>query len=194
MAKVIQVRTGIRVGCVGAGGTGKTTTAQTVEKALKVPFNKSASRIVYEELGLTEAKCAKLPDNEKYGLQFKIFDKKIELDKAFTYISDRTLLDHWAYCLMYCEAFIPDEQYFEFEDKVRTHMRTIYSHIFYFPFGYWFEKGDGVRQDHQSWQSAIDAIIVGYIHRWHLNVFEVPQIHGKEFRAQYVINTVKGAK
>jgi len=194
MAKLVQIRTGIRVGCVGAGGTGKTTTAKDVETLFKLPFNKSASRIVYEELDMTEEKCAKLPDEEKYKLQFKIFEKKIELDKAFTYVSDRTLLDHWAYCLMYCGAFIPDSQYFEFEDMVRTHMKTTYSHIFYFPFGYWFAKGDGVRQDHQSWQSAIDAIIVGYIHRWQLNVHEVPQIHGSEHRAKYVINTIKGVK
>jgi len=191
---VKSVRTGIRVGCVGAGGTGKTTTAKEVEKQLKIPFNKSASRIVYEEMNLTEAKCAKLPDEEKYQLQFKIFEKKIELDKAFTYVSDRTLLDHWAYCLMYCGAFIPDDNYFTFEETVRTHMKTTYSHIFYFPFGYWFENGDGVRQDHQSWQSAIDAIIVGYIHRWNLSVFEVTQTNGAVYRTQHVINTIKGGK
>lgn len=190
----VQIRSGVRLGFCGAGGTGKTTTAKDAEKLLKLPFNKSASRIVYEELNLTEEKCAKLPDDEKYKLQFKIFAKKMELDQEFTYVSDRTLLDHWAYCLMYCGAFIPNEEYLQFEQQVRIHMKTTYSHVFYFPFGYWFQKGDGVRQDHLSWQSAIDAIIAGYIKRWNLNVYEVPQIYGKEVRAQFVYNTVVSGK
>lgn len=171
-----MIRQGLRIGFTGAGGTGKTTAAQAVVAALVIPFSKSASRIIYERQGMTEAKCIKLSDEKKYELQFDIFAEKINLDKGqFSFVADRTLLDHWAYCLMYCGAFIPNDRYAKLEVLVREHMQTAYSHIFYFPFGYWFEPGDGVRQDHHSWQSAIDAIILGYIQRWELPYYEVPQ-------------------
>lgn len=187
-----MIRQGIRVGFTGAGGTGKTTTAKAVSEKMNAPLIKSASRAVYEERDLTEAKCLALPDEEKFLLQFDIFDKKIDLDlNTFGYVADRTLLDHWAYCLMYCSAFMDNLQFAKFEEKVRVHMLSTYSHIFYFPFGYWFpEKGDGVRQDSHAWQSAIDAIIVGYIQRWRLPVIEVPQVNGPEGRTDFVVRKV----
>jgi len=186
-----MIRQGIRVGFTGAGGTGKTTTAKAVSEKMKAPLIKSASRAVYEEKGLTEEKCLALPDAEKFQLQFDIFDKKIDLDiNTFGFVADRTLLDHWAYCLMYCSAFMSNLQFEEFEDKVRIHMLSTYSHIFYFPFGYWFAPSDGVRQDSHAWQSAIDAIIVGYIQRWRLPVLEVPQVNGPQDRTDFVVRKI----
>jgi len=188
-----MIQHGLRLGFTGAGGTGKTTTAEHIQEALNIPFSKSASRIVYEARNLTEEKCYALSDKEKYELQFEIFNTKEILDKGqFAFVADRTLLDHWAYCLMYCGAFIPNDKYAEFEVRVREHMLTAYSHIFYFPFGYWFEKGDGVRQDHHSWQSAIDAIILGYIQRWDLPVMEVPQMEGRLGRYNAIMEDVTG--
>lgn len=188
-----MIRTGIRIGFMGAGGTGKTTTATMVSKGLNVSAIASASRTIYNQDGLTEEKCMAMDDEAKYKLQFRIFDMKAALDQAaFAFVADRTLLDHWAYCLMYCGAYMPNENYIKFEEQIRVHMRSAYTHLFYFPFGYWFpENSDGVRQDHYSWQSAIDAIILGYIQRWRLPVVEVPQINGEAARGDFVLNTVR---
>ena len=188
-----MIRTGLKIGFMGAGGTGKTTTAKAVSEALGIPTIKSASRAVYEQDNLTEEKCMALDDVGKYELQFRIFGMKTELDlKTFAFVADRTLLDHWAYCLMYCGAFIPNNEYTQFEKDVRVHMRSTYTHLFYFPFGYWFPaEADGVRQDHYSWQSAIDAIILGYIHRWRLPVTEVNQTGGAEARGSSVLNAIR---
>lgn len=191
----MTVRHGLKIGCTGAGGTGKTTSVSAISKELGINQQKSASRIVYERLDLTEEKCYALSNEKKYDLQFDIFETKIRNDQStFSFIADRTLLDHWAYCLMYCGAYIPNEEYAEYEEKVRVHMKSQYTHIFYFPFGYWFAEGDGVRQDHHSWQSAIDAIIVGYINRWRLPVFEVPQIGGAEARNKFIIDKLKNIR
>jgi len=188
-----MIRSGLKIGFMGAGGTGKTTTAKVVSETLNVPTIKSASRAVYEQDNLSEEKCMALDNVGKYELQFRIFGMKTELDKqTFAFVADRTLLDHWAYCLMYCGSFIPNDEYTQFEENVRVHMRSTYTHLFYFPFGYWFpEKGDGVRQDHYSWQSAIDAIILGYIHRWRLPVTEVKQNSGALARNEFVLNTIR---
>ncbi len=187
-----MIRKGLRVGFCGAGGTGKTTTANAIVKATGLPFCKSASRVLYERLNMTEEKCLKLPDKDKLDLQFDIFATKINLEKnEYNFVSDRTLLDHWAYCLMYCGTFMPNDMFLAYEEIVRVHMLSGYSNIFYFPFGYWFEKGDGVRQDHYGWQSAIDAIIVGYLQRWDITFLEVPQTEGREERNSFVMREIQ---
>lgn len=186
------VRTGLRIGFTGAGGTGKTTSAAAVAQAFGVSTLKSASRQAYEELNLTEAIVAKQNETEKWDLQKKIFMTKINNDDTtFEFVADRTLLDHWAYCLAYCSTFIPNDEYKRMEALVRNHMKATYSHIYYFPWGYWISEGDGVRQDQYAWQSQIDATILGYIIRWNLKVKEVPQTRGPEARNQFIVNDVR---
>jgi hypothetical protein len=117
--------------------------------------------------------------------------KKVDIDDTnFSFVADRSLLDHWAYCLQYCAGFMTNEEFLAMENLVRKHMRSSYSHIFYFPFGYWFAEGDGVRQDSYAWQSSIDAIIMGYIIRWNLPVFTVPQTDGENARNEFVLNVL----
>lgn len=189
-----MLRSGIKIGFTGAGGVGKTTDAKALSELLGIPMIKSASRSAYERLGISENDCLKMTDEEKWQLQHEIFNSKIELDDStFEFIADRTLLDHLAYCLMYCGAYIPEKEFYEFENRVRKHMKSTYSHIFYYPFGYWTpENEDGVRQTAPGWQSAIDAIIVGYCKRWTLPVYQVPQMQGKQFRQDFIKRYILG--
>lgn len=187
------VRSGVKIGLMGAGGTGKTTDATVIAEKTGLKLMKSASREVYEKMKLTEEMVAQLPDNKKWELQGHIFQvKQYNDDNTYEFIADRTLLDHWSYCLMYCGTFLPNADFLEYETIVRKHMKSAYTHLFYYPWGYWTEPSDGVRQDHWSWQSAIDAMIVGYCHRWSLPVVQVPQAQGKETRQQFVLNHLLG--
>ena len=190
----MTVRSGVKVGFTGAGGTGKTTTAVALAKELGVQMMKSASRTAYEQLKITEADCLKMDDKAKWELQGKIFGLKQTMDdNSFEFIADRTLLDHWAYCLMYCAPFISEPEFHQFENNVRKHMKSTYTHLFYFPWGYWTpETEDGVRQVAPGWQSAIDAIIVGYCVRWNLPAIQVPQLNGPEFRQDFVKKHILG--
>jgi len=188
----MSIRQGTRVAFMGAGGTGKTTTAEFVAPLLDLPMIKSASRTVYEENELTEEKVALLTPEKKLELQTAIFNAKITLDQQYSFLADRTILDHYCYCLAYCGATMPDTIYFQFEEKVRILMATTYSHLFYFPWGYWTPKSDGVRQDLLGWQSQIDALMVGYILRWGLPVIEVPQTLGEDYRNEFVLNSIRG--
>jgi hypothetical protein len=179
---------------MGAGGTGKTTTAEVVAKHLNIVALKSASRTVYEREELTEELCAKLADEQKFELQFRIFAAKQEMDKTnYTFVADRTLLDHWAYCLLYCANFMPNKEFDKFEEGVRVHMLTQYTHLFYFPWGYWAPAADGVRSEVRAWQSAVDALIAGYIQRWRLPVKEAIQLDGREARARAIFNQIQSA-
>ena len=184
----MNYRPGLRVAFCGAGGTGKTTTAKFIAEQLGLPTFKSASRAVYEARDLTEDLVLKMTDQEKMLLQFDIFAAKESIDKNPSYVTDRTILDHYAYCLAYCGAFMDDNRFAEFEDLTRTLMRGTYTHIFYFPWGYWTANSDGVRQDRHSWQSMIDAIITGYIIRWNLPVIEVLQTDGQDARNKFVLD------
>lgn len=193
-----MIRQGLKVAFMGAGGTGKTTDAKALSEVLGVPMIKSASRTAYERLGINENDCLAMTDEQKWQLQLEIFGSKEELDdNTYEFIADRTLLDHFAYCLMYCATFIPVQDFARFENRVRKHMKSTYTHMFYYPWGYWTpENEDGVRQTAPGWQSAIDAIIVGCANRWKLNIITVPQASGKEIRQSFVKTVIldRGSK
>jgi hypothetical protein len=183
----MNLRRGLRIGFTGAGGTGKTTTAKYISEKLNLPTFPSASRQVYEAEGLTEDKVLAMSGEERLELQTRIFAKKLELDQAHEFVTDRTILDHFAYCLAYCAPYMTNELFNKYEAMTRTHLLGAYTHIFYFPWGVWQAEGDGVRQDLQSWQSQIDALIVGYLARWVPNIHVVPQDTGADSRNMFVL-------
>lgn len=162
-----------RIAFCGAGGTGKTTTANLlIEQGVDLPLLRSASRQVYEKEGLTEDIVAKMPLEEAWELQFRIFDRKIKEDdnhQTSGFIADRSILDHFAYCLLYCVKVIPNDEYPPLELSVISKMKNSYSHIFYFPYGLFEVDSDGVRSDKKSWQSAIDFLILGFLNKWDIS-------------------------
>jgi len=182
---------GFRVGCTGAGGTGKTTTAMFLAETFDMTIIPSASRAVYTELELNEDQVLALDAESRWSLQLKIFDKKIQLDdNTPSFVADRTLLDHWAYCLMYCAGSMENDMFKHYENLVRKHMLSSYTVLFHFPWGHWLPESDGVRSDKLAWQSSIDAVIGGYCFRWNLPVISLPQDQDADYRngyAKYVV-------
>lgn len=184
----------LRIGFCGAGGTGKTTTVELMQKlGLQVPVLKSASRTVYEREDLTEEIVGKMSLEEAWALQFRIFQEKVEMDKAPQFIADRTLLDHYAYCLLYCNKIMTNEEWEDFEGMVKDHMSRSYSHIFYFPFGLFDPPDDGVRNFRKAWQVTIDAILRGYLSKWNLFYATVPKLE-PEARAMNLLQIVRRNK
>lgn len=188
----MNYRHGVRIGFTGAGGTGKTTTAQFISEKLELPTFPSASRQVYIAESLSEDDVLKMTGEERWSLQQRIFQKKIELDQFNQFVTDRTLLDHLAYCLAYCAPYMRNDEFHKTEAMTRSHMKGAYTHVFYFPWGVWQAPPDGVRQELQSWQSQIDAIILGYLARWDIPAFVVPQTQGADERNEWVLNRILG--
>lgn len=176
---------------MGAGGTGKTTSADFLAERLELPQPQSASRTIYERDGLTEAKVLDMDAEEQLILQTHIFAQKVWNDQEYSYVTDRTILDHYAYCLAYCGAHMNSDTFREYEEQTRTLMLSTYSHIFYFPWGYWHAADDGVRSASEAWQSQIDALLVGYIMRWNLPVIEVPQTLGEDYRNNFLFSKIE---
>jgi hypothetical protein len=177
---------------MGAGGTGKTTTASLLSDEFELSQIPSASRVVYEELSLNEDQVLTLDAVSKWDLQLKIFEKKIWLDdNTASFVADRTLLDHWAYCLMYCAGNMDNKLFEQYETTVRKHMLSSYSMLLYFPWGHWYPAtSDGVRSDKYAWQSSIDAIITGYCVRWNLPTITMPQDVDQDYRYGFAKHVV----
>ncbi len=188
----MSIRQGVRIAFMGAGGTGKTTSAREIAGALNLDRPESASREIYRENSLTEIAVLALSPEHKLDLQTHIFDRKVQNDQAYSYVTDRTILDHYAYCLAYCGGFMSDDLFEKYEEQTRSLMLSTYSHIFYFPWGYWEADGDEVRSSVRAWQSQIDSILVGYAMRWNLPVIEVPQMEGELFRSDFILSCIAG--
>ncbi len=176
---------------MGAGGTGKTTSAKFIADKLGLEHPQSASRMVYEDLALTEESVLAMVPEDQLILQTSIFEQKVKNDQEYSYVTDRTVLDHYAYCLAYCGAHMPNDDFRRYEEMTRTLMLSTYNDIFYAPWGYWDAPDDGVRSSMDAWQSQIDAIIVGYIVRWALPVIEVPQALGEDYRNEFILKHVR---
>ncbi len=187
----MSIRHGKRIAFMGAGGTGKTTTAEFLAEKTEIPLIKSAARTIYEERDLSEMKVSRFCSDAKLDLQTSIFKKKIENDKEFSFIADRTILDHYCYWLAYCGSNISRDNFLDFEDQTRIRMLSSYTHLFYFPWGFWEARSDGVRATNLAWQSQIDALITGYIMRWELPVTVVPQMQGEDVRNEFVLSRIK---
>jgi hypothetical protein len=184
---------------MGAGATGKSSTAKFISDSaptslnMELPLIKSASRCVYEANDLNENKVLLMSPEDQLKLQTAIFQQKIINDQQYSYIADRTILDHYAYCLAYCGSHMSNELFMQFEEQVRALMLSTYSHIYFFPWGYWEPaEEDGVRSNKKAWQSQIDAIMVGYIVRWNLPAVWVPQDRGEDYRNEFVLSHLRG--
>tara|TARA_R110000751_G_scaffold307157_3_gene427542 strand:- start:4452 stop:5036 length:585 start_codon:yes stop_codon:yes gene_type:complete len=188
----MSIRQGTRIAFTGSGGTGKTTSAEFLSEALDIPFLVSAARQVYNDGSLSEDLVSDFDAEKRLELQMAIFDQKIANDLGYEYIVDRSALDHWAYCLVYCGKDLSNEQFLHYEERTRLAMLGTYSHLFYFPWGYFKPSSDGVRSTSFTHQSVIDSIIVGYAHRWHLPTIEVPQTRGEDERNNFILNYLTG--
>jgi hypothetical protein len=72
-------------------------------------------------------------------------------------------------------------------------MLAAYSHVVYFPWGFFFAKPDGVRQDNKAWQYSIDSIILARLNAWGIPAIEAPQTRGPEYRVEYIHNVIMNA-
>ena len=133
----------MKLGFMGSGATGKTTTAKIIAPYLGLEYQSSVPRIVFERRGLNEAKQRNMSRFDRWSLQKEIFEEKLKQDaEVLTGVFDRTLLDHLAYCLYRCSDTVPDNIYSSYLELVRENV-TKYDYLFYFPIYDWEIKAGG---------------------------------------------------
>jgi len=124
----------MRIGFVGVGGTGKTTTLQSVNESLELPVLASVARLVWKDFGITEKDMI---DNRDYEfalrVQRAIFDKRLKAEAEMDdFISDRTLLDTYCYMLMWCHQSMSDSVAKSLFVVTLENMKK-YDEVYYFP-------------------------------------------------------------
>lgn len=161
-----------------------------VARALGMELTPSASRTVFEARGLSEKKEERMTPEELWDLQWEIFDLKVRNDDREDFVADRTILDHYAYCLIQAGPAMTDVEAKLVEEKVWNHMLGEYDGIVYFEHGLIPPEKDGVRETRESYQTMIDLIIRGFLGKYLISYYAVPMGTPEE-RARAILKHFK---
>lgn len=184
----------MRIGFVGAGATGKSTSLNLLPD-LGLEKVRSVVRSVFQEEGLKEADQLTMTGDERWKLQKKIFDRKIEQDfrnKETAFIAERTLLDHMFYCFFRAAEVIDDNVSRTMELLTKENLEQ-YDLLLYFPSGLFAVEDDGMRQNGLAYQSIQDAAMRGYLHKYGIPYVEVP-IGSPADRAAFILAQIMKLK
>jgi len=181
----------MKIGCAGAGGTGKTTVLKLLAKSLHEPVLPSVVRGVFKEFGIKSEDDQLGKDSEfLWTLQRVILERKLERDLVTPeFVCDRTPLDHWVYCLFRCNAHLSGTEEFAYwENEIRDALRG-YDVIFYFPTGLFTPGDDGMRVQSAAYHAMIDSMLRGYLERWRVPYFPM-NFEGPPLRADVMMSEI----
>lgn len=156
----------MRVIFTGAGGTGKTTMAEYVSDRYAVRLIESSSRTVQKEFGLEkEDDQLMLSTVELTALQNAITDRYwSSIEGVESYVSDRTILDHFTYRVMKGWNLITEDELAEYEAMIEEQF-TFAHLVVYAPTGLFDPPADNFRTESVVQRDLFDRLIVGTIDR-----------------------------
>jgi len=154
----------MRIGCIGTGGTGKTTTLRLLEPYTEFPYQPGVMRGVFKEQNVpAEANQHKMSAIDRWRLQKAGFDKKIAQDDANPVgLFDRTLLDHMIYCMIWAWERITDNTCKSMLLLTRENLEA-YDLLFYFPLYDWDVPDDGMRENRYASRLAWDLMARSFL-------------------------------
>jgi hypothetical protein len=187
----------MRIGFTGVGGTGKSTTMELIRETLDLPVLGSTSRSVFEKWNISESDQEKMTPQEKWKLQREIFDTRLDAEKSYVkgFLSDRTIVDNYVYCLVRCYEAINSEELSEVEKMVRKNTSQ-YDVIFFFSMDAFIPEDDGMRQNHIPYRRLVENAMRGALNSPLCladHVIEVP-CGTPQDRAEFVLNKITEIK
>lgn len=168
----------MKIGFVGAGGTGKTTLAKLLAEKTGLPLIPSPSRKCFEKHGVkTEDDQARMTLSEKWSLQYDIFEAINE--SVFSHdkgIFDRTHLDNFCYSIIQCREAISDALYKEMEQVTIKGLKS-FNIVYYFPLYNWNIPSDGMRTESYAQRRIHADLVLGFLDNHRLSyprMWDVP--------------------
>jgi hypothetical protein len=190
----MRALTGTFIGFCGAGGTGKTTTAEALLTELGDTWKllPSTSRDTFRQMGLNrEDDQDRLSPLDRWTLQRNIqiaHSEKVKPHRDQQMITDRTQLDQFAYALQYCNNILNLSDLKWLEDLTAKSLE-FYAHIFYFPLTSFKDHSDGMRTHNLATRLSFDLLLKGLIGNLEVPITSVPimTVHN---RVQFIRNTL----
>lgn len=189
----------------GVGGTGKTTVLDALRESndpnlYGCMFVGSVVRDYYKANNVSsETTVSSLPPEKRTAFQVGLFDfyiaemqKVLDANPDKIIVSDRSLVDHYAYTLL--DSELDQNQFESILEKLRAFMENVYI-VIKFPL-MTFDSGDKFRNNSFSRRVALDALMDRAFQ--HLTVYEPLIIRTYEIdvsgRATEVIKYVRECK
>lgn len=153
-----------RIAFAGASGTGKTTRATAVAKALGLPLCPVGSRSVAEAMGYDSPYDVDRAGQRAAFQARLLLEKRVwEKDHEGTgFVTDRTHYDNLAYTTMHCPEALSSAL---IGDVVR--FSEIYTTIVFCPMGTFWDVGkDSARVPQQGYHEMFEILVEGMIRRF----------------------------
>lgn len=180
----------VRIGIVGAAGTGKSSLAESISKSLGIPFLKSKD-ITHLILKRDSYDYSSGVQIERFlantGRQNEILRRTLEQQGESIFVTDRTVIDLAAYAL--CEIR-------ENCDAVRNIVNTCrknatrYTHLFLCPWQDTPLTDNGKRTLNPCYQFTIHTIERGIMDDWGCKYYVLPNVNNS-LRTEEVIKIIK---
>lgn len=183
----------VRIGFTGAGGTGKTTTLELVKEECGLPPLPSTTRAVFAAFGVErEEDQDSMTPTERRRLQDAVFAARLAKESEMpSFVSDRTLLDNYAYSLVRCSSTYTDDDVERIEGIVGKNLER-YDALFYFPITFKPPK-DGMRQGGMALGRLIDSVVKDFLSRKEIFYVEVPSGE-PSVRSAFVLRAIAAAR
>lgn len=179
----------MRIGLIGAAGLGKSTFAKEISKQYDLVFLKSKdiTRPILKKFKYQYTECIEYFLAKK-EIEFELISDRIYQESILKtgFVTDRTILECFAYALLNCNEYSNDELDL-LENLCKKQIKN-YTHLFYFPYECgWFEE-NGIRTTNAYFQRKVDMIIRGLLKDWNVSYSTVPE--KKEEIKQFIFNSL----
>lgn len=157
----------MRVGLIGAGGTGKTTTAHHLARLSGLPVIRSANRDAMAGLGISGEPALKdLDAAALLNVQKTLLNAQARRNADYAEgVFDRTALDNYAYMCMQCYRDLTEEDFHRWGVAVKASLMG-FGLLVLFPMGHHDPAPDAQRSDDTRSKWLMEYVVRGFLERW----------------------------
>lgn len=163
----------MRIALTGTHSTGKSTVLKIIQEKYQTKFE---DYFFFGSLARTLAVSGrKINEDIDDDTQNKIFMDHIENLNNKNMITDRCLLDPYAYTLYSYRQGKLWSTWKHYRNRIETLVKEKYDYIFYFPSYVSTLEKDGVRSDNEKYREDIDIILFSILELYYIDHIVIPK-------------------